>query len=79
MTTQTAVVAPDYGAMLNSLYAIQMRLLTGTAATEIHDQNGERVVYTVASLPKVNAMIAYLEVKTGTKRLSALGPLGAFF
>jgi hypothetical protein len=79
MTTQTPVVAPDYGAMLNSYYVAQVKLVLGQSAVEVHDQNGERVVFTPANAGRLAGMIAWLEVKTGVHKRNTLHPLGAFF
>jgi hypothetical protein len=79
MTTQTPVVLPDYGAMLNAYYAAQIKLISGQSAVEVHDQNGEKVMFTPANAGRLASMIAWLEVKTRTARKQSLHPLSVFF
>lgn len=76
---QTPVVEFDYGAALNQAYAAYTSLMTGAGAFRFRDQNGEMVEYTPGNTAKLAAWIAYLEVKTGTRGRSVLGPLGVIF
>ena len=74
----TATERLEVEALLKDAKKQKHALLTGKSARVFVDQNGERIEYATANLPRLNAYIYDLETQLGMHPPGARGPMSVW-